>query len=142
MRNIFILLFIVFLSFWSVSANLEDTSIIDELEKQEIKTLDFDFNLKSFESCEWLDNVMWKYIKDYWVNNKEKFRPYPVMYKTIWINQVDMVMEDSVVRWAVVEKAKSIESLWSDWGYSKTNSQVDWVDESDIVKTDWKYIYY
>ncbi len=142
MKNTFILLFIVFLSFWSVSANLEDTSIIDELEKQEIKTLDFDFNLKTFESCEWLDNVMWKYIKDYWINNKEKFRPYPVMYKSMWINTVDMVMEDSAVRWVVVEKTKSVESVWNDLEYSKTNSQVDWVDESDIVKTDWKYIYY
>ena len=51
--------------------------------------------------------------------------------------------------WEVMVKSVSVESdSWSSsssssgGGYSKTNTQVDWVDESDIVKTDWEYIYY
>ena len=56
-------------SFWNVWAlDVEDTSIIDELEKQEIKQIDFDFNLKSFETCDGLEDVMWDYIKEYWKN--------------------------------------------------------------------------
>lgn len=144
MKKIFLLLFMILFSISSVSANdVEDTSIIDELEKTEVKTLDFDFNLKSFESCDGMEKVMWDYIKKYWENNKDRWT-YPVMYRTLWA--VDMVMEDA----AVMEKSVSNESIdapvsWSSVSsddYSKTNTQVDWVDESDIVKTDWKYIYY
>jgi len=59
MKNIFILLILTIFSFTSVSASdIEDTSILDELEKQEIKALDFDFKLKSFESCDGLADVM------------------------------------------------------------------------------------
>jgi hypothetical protein len=58
MRKIFISL-VVLLSFFSISwADIEDTSIIDELEKNEVKKIDFDFKLKSFESCENLEDVM------------------------------------------------------------------------------------
>jgi hypothetical protein len=59
MKNIFILLLVTVLSLSSVLAeDIEDTSIIDELEKQEIKEIDFDFNLKSFETCDGLEKVM------------------------------------------------------------------------------------
>ncbi|MFC1797843.1 hypothetical protein ACFLY2_01430 [Patescibacteria group bacterium] len=81
MKKIFLLLLIAIISLASVSAeDIEDTSIIDELEKQEVKVLDFDFNLKSFESCDGLENVMEKYVKDYWKNNKDKWS-YPVLYR-------------------------------------------------------------
>lgn len=141
MKKIFLLLLAAILSFSSAFAvDIEDTSILDELEKAEIKTLDVDFKLKSFNSCDGLEKVMGDYIKDYWKNNKSRWN-YP-MYRTLgW--DIDMVMEDS----AVMEKSESVDSdnsvwTWDGEGFSKTNSQVDWVDESDIVKTDWKYIYY
>jgi len=42
----------------------------------------------------------------------------------------------------VFQISKTSNSIaWND-DFSKTNSQVDWVDESDIIKTDWKYVYY
>jgi len=84
MKNLLILLFITMFSFSFVSANdIEDTSIIDELSKTEVKQLDFDFNLKSFESCKNIENVMGDYIKDYWKNNKDKWA-YPMpMYRTM-----------------------------------------------------------
>jgi hypothetical protein len=92
MKNIFILLILTIFSFTNVSASdIEDTSIIDELEKQEVKALDFDFKLKSFESCEGLEKVMGDYIKDYWKNNKDKWA-YPTLYRT----DGGMVMDDSV----------------------------------------------
>ena len=137
MKNIFILFLVVLFLISNVSANVvEDTSIIDQLNQAETKNLNFDFGLKSFESCDGLENVMWKYIKDYWKNNKDKWS-YPVLYRT------DMIMNDATMEKSVTAN----ESTWM-WGgadvpeHSETNVQVEWVDESDIVKTDWKYIYY
>ena len=136
MKNIFILFVSLFLFFGIANAdNIEDESIIKKLEEQEVKKLDFDFNLKSFNSCEGLENVMWKYIKDYWKNNKKRWDQ-SALYRTMW--EIDMVMEDSTVS---MKKSVSNTISWNN-DFSKTNTQVDWVDESDIVKTDWKYIYY
>ena len=105
------------------------------MEEQEVKKLDFDFNLKSFNSCEGLENVMWKYIKDYWKSNKKRWDQ-SALYRTMW--EVDMVMEDSSTTFWNNDFSKTNTRV----DFSKTNIQVDWVDESDIVKTDWKYIYY
>jgi hypothetical protein len=58
MKKIILLSLVSFLSFSSVFATIEDNSILEELDKTEIKTLDVDFKLKSFESCEGLENVM------------------------------------------------------------------------------------
>lgn len=137
----FMVLVIMLISLFSVSysyAAVEDTSIIDELNKTSVKALDYNFNLKTFESCDWLENVMWKYVKDYWKNNRDKFN-YPVLYRGVWW---PAIMEDS----AIQKTTSSEESKWMWWwaepDFSKTNVQVEWVDESDIVKTDGKYIYY
>lgn len=143
-KSLLILLSILFFTNINTFAtDIEDTSIIEELNKDEVKELDFNFNLKSFESCDSLENVMWEYIKTYWKNNKDKWR-YPIMYR--WIDGVQLeLMEDSMT---VEKSANSVSSddsnllWWWEWDYSKTNIQVEWVDESDIVKTDWKYIYY
>ncbi|MFK7779939.1 MAG: beta-propeller domain-containing protein [Candidatus Gracilibacteria bacterium] len=143
MKKTLLLLLLAIFSLANVSADdVEDTSIIDELEKQEIKVLDFDFKLKSFESCEGLEKVMGDYIKDYWENNKDKWA-YPVLYRTLGGPEVDMIMDENIS----MEKSVSSDSISGMGGgdvpeFSKTNTQVEGVDESDIVKTDGKYIYY
>lgn len=136
MKNLFVILFLSVFSFTSLFAqNIEDTSIIDELGKQEIKSLDFDFKLRSFESCENLEDVMWKYIKDYWKNNKDKWA-YPIMYRSTVLSE-GAIMDKSI------SANTSLSSDSNGWNnFSETNIQIEWVDESDIVKTDWKYIYY
>jgi len=143
MKNIFILLLVTVLSLSSVLAeDIEDTSIIDELEKQEIKEIDFDFNLKSFETCDGLEKVMWNYIKEYWKNNKNRWN-YPIAYRTLWAPNIDVAFDDGV---SSDKSESSISNESISWAgsddFSETNVQVKWVDESDIVKTDWKYIYY
>jgi len=138
MKKIFLLVLVSFLSLNSVFAQIEDNSIIDELNKDEVKQLNVDFNLKSFESCENLENVMGKYIKDYWSANKKRYIGYPrIMYK--WLAE-PMMVQDSVSNESI--ETKSVSKEWSSWDYSKTNTQVLWVDEADIIKTDWDYIYY
>jgi len=120
--------------------NKDDNQIIDKLKEIEDKDEEveekIDFELKSFNSCESLENVMWKYIKDYWKVNKDKWlRPMPMYSMDIMTKGA--IMEDS----AVVNESEWV-GWWESEEYSKTNTQVEWVDESDIVKTDGKNIYY
>jgi inhibitor of cysteine peptidase len=146
-KALFLVLFVSFFVISNVNADdIEDTSIIDKLTdivsgstEEKIKELDIDFSLKSFESCEKMETIMWNYIKNYWKNNKSRWN-YPV-YRTMGWPEIDMVMDDAVMeKWISVEES----SVWWAWSedFSETNVQVAWVDESDIVKTDWKYIYY
>lgn len=142
MKKIFILPLVAILSISHAFAAVEDDSIIKELEKTDVKTLNVDFKLKSFESCDWLEKVMWDYIKDYWKNNKNNWSN-PILYRDFWSVDVDMAMDSSVQKNETVTSLTDNKANW--WGsldFSKTNTQVAWVDESDIVKTDWKYIYY
>jgi uncharacterized secreted protein with C-terminal beta-propeller domain len=140
MKNIFLLLILVITSVWHTFAAVEDTSVVDELNKTEVKNLDFDFKLKSFKTCDWLEKVMGDYIKDYWKNNKDKWG-WPILYRNLWW---PVIMEDSAMIKTATTSDSSAKSTWGgdNLDYSKTNVQVEWVDESDIVKTDWKYIYY
>jgi hypothetical protein len=55
-KILLILLFTISLNF--AYAKIEDNSIIEELNKDEVKTLNVDFKLKSFESCKALEDVM------------------------------------------------------------------------------------
>jgi len=53
----------------------------------------------------------------------------------------DVMMEDAAVESTAVEK--SADAVWWAWDdFSETNIQVEGVDESDIIKTDGKHIYY
>jgi hypothetical protein len=79
-RNIFLIILISLFSLNYSFASIEDNSIIDELNKGEVKELNVDFKLKSFESCQDLESVMGKYIKDYWKSNKDRYS-HPIMFK-------------------------------------------------------------
>ena len=138
MKKLFLLITTIFFTVFSVNASDIDTSIIDKLDESKIEELNVDFKLKTFNSCENLESVMWKYIKDYYKNNKSRYN-YPVMYKSFWWVEP---MVDTVSNSVAETKSVSQDIVsWSD-DFSKTNIQVEWVDESDIIKTDWKYVYY
>ncbi len=137
-----IIFFTLFLSVFSfANASLEDNSIIEALE-EDAKVLKTDFDLKSFNSCQDMEDVMSSYIKEYWKNNKWSF--YPRYWFWGWVMVDDMVMMDSVSNQesAVSSSKSSNESFSNTDDFSETNTQVKWVDESDIVKTDGKNIYY
>jgi hypothetical protein len=75
MKKYLLLLALGMMSFSSTFAAVEDTSIIDELNGGSITKTQDDFKLKKFSSCENIENIMNKYLQDYYKNN-----PPPVYY--------------------------------------------------------------
>lgn len=140
MKKFFVVLFFTFLFFYSTFAEVVDDSISKELEKSETKPADsqtIDFQMKTYSSCEDIDSVINKYIDLYMKNHKRS--------NWWWDWVVPLASEKSYTSDASAsmssEKAPSWSRLSSN-DFSKTNTQVAWVDESEIVKTDGKYIYY
>ena len=122
----------------TTSASLEDNSIEQELNKENTQKLNVDFSLKTFDSCKDMEDLMWDYVKDYWEENWKNRPQYPVYYNRFgW----DMIMEKSIdfqESETVMDDAVSVKSTsntaWANNDFSETNTQVKWVDESDIVK--------
>ena len=141
MKKILLILILSFsITGVSFAADVDDDSIIDELNKQNTQKLDVDFSLKSFDSCDSFEDVMEDYLKMYWENNYGKWgiyygRPVPMMMEMDFAEEA--VMADDAV-------AKTTSNgVWWGWeDFSETNTQVAGVDESDIVKTDGKHLYY
>ncbi|MCT4617467.1 MAG: beta-propeller domain-containing protein [Candidatus Gracilibacteria bacterium] len=127
-------------AFSLASADDTDTQIIDAINKDEVKELNFDIKMKSFNSCEDMSKVMGDYLKNYYKN-----RPfYPYYRNGPLMLEKGMVMEDSVDASAEVKAEAPTSSIAGDGesDFSETNTQVSGVDEADIIKTDGKYIYY
>ncbi len=103
------------------------------------KTLNPNFEVKKFSSC----SDMKKVIKDYVKNNYSSFPQYPILYRWWMLDDVAMptsaISKDAAVWWISWNEAKTVNVAQN---FSETNSQVANVDEPEIVKTDWKYIYY
>lgn len=115
-------------------AAVEDTQVIDKLNDTNTTNLQFDFKLKKFESCEDMSNVLTNYMKKY-------YNQRPIYYRWGWLDDVLWTTTDAVMEKSAVT-TETLTASSNAWDYSKTNTQVAWVDESEIVKTDWKYIYY
>lgn len=118
----------------------EDTQIVDQLSQKTSETVSF--KMQSFGSCQDMNSVMDNFMKKYYKNVP------PIYYKG-----GPLMLEDSMATdWVAAPSSdksssltsQSVNSSTSGWGvdYSKTNTQVLWVDESEITKTDGKYIYY
>jgi len=122
-----------------VFAVSEDNSIIDELSKTETEQKEINLNLESFQSCSALEDVMWDYVKSYWKNSRNTFYGQP---RVLNMMVDDVVMESEAVADTVQSKVAADGIWWAGWDFSETNTQVDGVDESDIIKTDGKHIYY
>ncbi len=145
MKKVLVIGLMFFLGIGSVSAlDIDDTQIEDALADKEAKELEVDFRMKSFQSCDNMEDVMNDYFKGYWKNqggsvNRGWFFPVPMMLE-------DSVLQESADFSESSTTAKSAVT-WEVWGgggtnFSKTNTQVQWVDESDIVKTDGIRSYY
>ena len=135
-KILFIILLFIFSNVWAYS--IEDDSIIKELENNSVQTKEtnLDFHLKNFNSCNDLEQVIWKYIKDYWKNHKNRYLERPMIMYDVATTATVRKNEN------IQTKQLSVNNSWWKKDFSKTNTQVNWVDEADIIKTDWDYIYY
>lgn len=140
--------------FWWFSVfAAENTDLLDELEKleqseqyQAATELNQKLTFESFSTCEDMNTVLQNFLEE----NKDLFNhPYPVYYTDDEVMMRDM--EESAVWadfWGITDSigspapssAKTVSSNSTD--VSTTNIQVEWVDEPDILKTDWDYLYY
>lgn len=127
--------FLVFLFFLpsAFATDIDDTSVLDAVSEKNTQTLEHDYTLSTFQSCDDMGEVLEKYMKTYWKYNKNQ--RYPIYNLGI----ADSVSEDS----ALEKNTSQASWIWGEAGnYYETNTQVKWVDESDIIKTDGKFIYY
>ena len=130
----------VLVFFTTASASLEDTSIIDALEKEKNPVTNANFKLNNFDSCRDMTDVMWEYIKTYWESTRSTYWWFDSLKSESINNAItpEFSRDDS----AIIEEAADMGETWWWVDFSETNVQVAWVDESDIIKTDWKFIYY
>lgn len=135
MKFIAMLFILFFFAVSQVWANQVDNSIESEINKLEAEEFSWDFRLKTFSSCSAMDEVMNDYIKDYWKNKPQRNYYYDDII-------IDGISEDSLDanESETVESSKASNMSWGD--FSTTNTQIQWVDESDIIKTDGKYVYF
>ena len=140
-----------------------DSQIEDELNKkseQEIVQKAQDLNEKitftKVNSCESMESVMNDFLETYKKLHPKQSRhwyDYPVLY-TNWVKSisanVDYMVEDvAMVQEAGIaynESSSNAISRSTDWGtisdYSTTNIQKIWVDEPEILKSNWEYLFY
>ncbi len=110
-----------------------DTQIIDK--EQDLKV---NFNIKKFSSCSDMEDVFKKFIKEYWdANPNSRFWTPELQYDTM-VPSMTKWLTNWAAAWDSSVSAPEIKAE----NFSETNIQVAWVDESEIIKTDWKYIYY
>ena len=127
---------IVWLSVCSAQSII-DVQLIEQVNSWSSEQSATSFKFTQAKSCESLEAMLKKYAKE------------RKTYSTWW---TDRMMLNSAVKWIAVEdaveeslsfgsnSAESISSSSTD--YSTTNVQKVWVDEPEILKTDWKYYYY
>ena len=126
----FFTLALLFVSFSGLSfAAIDDTQVID---REETKT--DSINLRTFTSCEAMDTVLTKYFKS-------------ALLEQVSMHGTPVAVPDAPEpprSESVTNPSPDKGGMGGGWdgGYSQTNIQIAWVDESEVVKTDGKYIYY
>lgn len=74
------------------ASDIDDDSIIEELNKSNTKQLDVDFKLKSFDSCQAFEDVMEDYLKTYWENSYKNNR-YRTFGEPMMLESVDFAAD-------------------------------------------------
>lgn len=138
-----------------VSAQIENNELIDVLERLEeqkvnkqVKNLQENLLFETFESCEDLETTLETFIKENFEPQRQGWlkrgMPMPMPMPMIMEDEAAFDMAESADMAAPVSAkvAESGEVVSSTTDFSTTNTQVDGVDEADIIKTDGDYIYY
>lgn len=115
----------------SVAVVLIISTFIIHKDKNKIYTKTLELNSKTLSTVGTFDNF-YKIINDYSSKN-DSYRG-------------SLILEDTIVQSETMNKETSLDTALEEntksEGYSKTNNQVNNVEEADIVKTDGKNIYY
>ncbi|MFZ3233063.1 MAG: beta-propeller domain-containing protein [Patescibacteria group bacterium] len=125
----------------------EDTSLEDLENSGSTSTKAPEFSVKSFSSCTNMEDVLSKFISDYYKKNPNGYygRPMPmddVLYERV---SDSAKMDSSNAVGTAAPSAVSAPQGSSGGGakdYSQTNVQIGGVDESEIVKTDGSFTYF
>ena len=153
-RNILLYSIASILALWSfVSAVNVDSQIEDELNKKEQeemiqKTQDLTekITFTQVNSCQDMEKVMEDFLETY-----KKLHP-----KIDYDYRIYRKGGDWAINWMIVEEAAMVDSMdasfeqslsvsvdkWEVSDYSTTNIQKMWVDEPEILKSNWKYLFY
>lgn len=125
-------------------ASVDDTQLTDiEKNKEDstAKTLATDFKLKTFKSCDDMENVMQNFIKDYYAAHPYGGGTYydrmPMLGDMKTNEAIGPTASPSDVKGSSVDAGSTSAS-----DFSNTNIQVAWVDESEIIKTDGTNLYF
>jgi len=145
-----------FTNVWAISI---DTQIEDELNKkaeqemiQNAQDLTEKITFTKVNSCESMEKVMNDFLETYKkLHPKQTYRRYDRVYLTTnWaksvnvnlaIDDVAMVQESAVEEYNEAEAPVSAD-MWAISDFSTTNIQKIWVDEPEILKSNWKYLFY
>ena len=125
---------------WTTFAS-DNNEIIDSLEKTS-SVSDWSFQLKTFRSCQEMEQVLWDYMEKYArSSNRNYFGWWPIMVDDMMMES-DLALSDEAASDVSGKATVSAQSDWDSSNFSETNTQVQWVDEADIVKTDGTTTYY
>ena len=149
--------------FASVSAVNIDTQIEDELNKkseqemvQKAQDLSEKITFTKVNSCESMEKVMSGFLETY--RKLHPQRNYNHWYDFVLYEEdaeaLDWAMPvattnwmaksaDSVaIRWESSQSLSASNDLWAISDFSTTNIQKVWVDEPELLKSNWKYLFY
>ena len=155
LKNILFYSIASILALWSfVSAVNVDSQIEDELNKKEqeemiqkVQDLTEKITFTQVNSCQDMEKVMEDFLETY-----KKLHP-KVDYDRYYYWRKGMVLYESSSDWWVEQSLAvntaeldymetASEDLWEISDYSTTNIQKVWVDEPEILKSNWKYLFY
>lgn len=107
----------------STFAQVVDTQILDK----EVVPTEPAVSFQKFNSCEDMNTVLKKYFREALLEQRKTY---------------GNAIKEDMGMWGDRNESQGV-----GWGsespsFSGTNIQVEWIDEADVIKTDWKYIYY
>ena len=123
------------LSICSAQSSIIDVQLLDQVNswtEQSAASLKF----TQAKSCETIQEMLKKYAKEQ-PRRMYDLNGWLMLYKSSVTNSMaveEAVMGDDAIDFEAMDSSST--------DYSTTNIQKAWVDEPEIIKTDWKYFYY
>ena len=154
-----ILLVALVMLMWAQSAVFAvniDSQIEDELNKQaeqemvkNAQDLSEKITFTKVNSCESMEKVMGDFLETYKKLHPKQTRGWgDVIFYTNWEKSLDFVVndvamvEEATVSYNATDSVAQSADMWEVTDFSTTNIQKVWVDEPEILKSNWKYLFY